>query len=39
VLHVLGGLSNDEIAEVFAKWNQSELQVRIRIFQLESCCI
>jgi 6-phosphogluconate dehydrogenase len=28
VLHVLGGLSNDEIAAVFAEWNQGELQVR-----------
>jgi hypothetical protein len=27
VLHVLGGLSNDEIAAVFAEWNQGELQV------------
>ncbi|WIA12413.1 hypothetical protein OEZ85_012454 [Tetradesmus obliquus] len=26
VLHVLGGLSNDEIAAVFAEWNQGELQ-------------
>lgn len=27
VLHVLGGLSNDEIATVFAEWNTGELQV------------
>jgi hypothetical protein len=28
ILHVLGGLSNDEIATVFAEWNSGELQVR-----------
>jgi len=26
ILHVLGGLTNDEIATVFAEWNQGELQ-------------
>jgi len=26
ILHVLGGLSNDEIATVFAEWNSGELQ-------------
>lgn len=26
ILHVLGGLSNDEIAAVFADWNKGELQ-------------
>jgi hypothetical protein len=34
VLHVLGGLSNDEIAAVFAEWNQGELQVGLRSIQL-----
>jgi 6-phosphogluconate dehydrogenase len=29
ILHVLGGLSNDEIAAVFAEWNSGELQVRM----------
>lgn len=28
ILHVLGGLTNDEIAAVFAEWNSGELQVR-----------
>jgi hypothetical protein len=32
ILHVLGGLSNDEIAAVFAEWNQGELQVSLQAF-------
>jgi 6-phosphogluconate dehydrogenase len=34
ILHVLGGLSNDEIAAVFAEWNQGELQVSSQHTQL-----